>query len=206
MQLQLVQLYVAPMALVLPKQPMLSKCSHVYNMHGMPENFEFEPCHAAIWCHCKFLPWLKMCHLLLDSQTYLSSQHFQLPVSCPWVQHTVLKFVLSTTMLQTCVPNHICQPCCIFLACSAKLCTKTVPWRTAMACALHSGLHICNAFCLAGATTKRWWGMVNTAKWLPTMLQFLSQAPPNPAAPAQPAKAGPPDQVAWNLVSKHQKP
>ena len=76
---------------------------------------------------------MKMCHLLLDSQTNLSSQHFQLPVSCPWVQHTVLKFVLSTTMLQTCVPNHICQPCCIFWlavpSCAQKLCHGGQPWH-----------------------------------------------------------------------------
>jgi hypothetical protein len=55
-------------------------------------------------------------------------------------------------------------------------------------------------------TTRRWWGMVSTTKWLPTMLQFLFQAPPNPGAPARPAKAGPPDILAWNLVSKNQIP
>jgi hypothetical protein len=42
-------------ALVLPKQPMLSKCSHVYNM----------ACHNVMPLQISLL---KMCHLLLDSQ------------------------------------------------------------------------------------------------------------------------------------------
>ena len=61
------------------------------------------------------------------------------------VQHTVLKFILSTKVFKY-VFQIICQPCCIFLACSAKL-------HMHKNCAMEGGSHgmcialLCILFC-----------------------------------------------------------
>ena len=62
------------------------------------------------------------------------------------VQHIVLKIILSTKVLQTCVPNHMCQPMLDSLPscqpkCAPKLCHGGQPWHVATSWVLLHHIH-----------------------------------------------------------------